>query len=188
MRKLLVHACCGPCLIYPHRMLRTENELTIFYFNPNIHPSSEYVRRLETLAGYCKNEGLELLAGEYRFEEYFRKVAFDEKNRCLHCYRLRLAEAAAAAAARGFEAFTTTLTVSPYQDHDALQAIGDEVADAAGVRFVYHDFRSGFRRGQDEAAERGLYRQPYCGCVFSENERYEKRLRRAVGDANAGGV
>ncbi|MCL5291777.1 MAG: epoxyqueuosine reductase QueH [Actinobacteria bacterium] len=183
MRKLLIHACCGPCLIYPNRVLRENSAITVFFFNPNIHPSVEYARRLETLSSYCRNERLALLVGEYRMEEYFRAVTFHENDRCRNCYRLRLTETACAAANEGYDAFTTTLTVSPYQDHEALQEIGEEVAESTGMPFEYHDFRKGFRQSQETAAEIGMHRQAYCGCVFSERERYEKKLSRLTGDA-----
>lgn len=186
MRKLLLHACCAPCLIYPRGVLEPENEISIYFFNPNIHPSMEYARRLEAISTYCEDEGLELRVGDYPVDSYFRAVAFDEDNHCLHCYRLRLREVAREAADGGYDAFTTTLTVSPYQDHEAIRVIGKEAAAEAGVAFEYGDFRDGFREAQIHARGIGLYVQPYCGCIYSERERYEKKLDRLIVDAVEG--
>lgn len=180
MRRLLIHACCGPCLIYPHRALEKDNDIAVFYYNPNIHPSMEYARRLEALSEYCNKEGISLTIGEYRMQDYFRSVAYDEENRCRRCYELRLGKAASFASENGFDAFTTTLSVSPYQNHDLLKEVGAHAGQKAGVPFVYYDFREGYRDGQRAAAELGMYRQAYCGCVFSELERYEKKLKRAI--------
>ncbi|MHB0977637.1 MAG: epoxyqueuosine reductase QueH [Candidatus Aquicultorales bacterium] len=179
-KKLLVHACCGPCLIYPAARLSREFELSVYFFNPNIHPSMEYLRRYEALSDLCRKEGFPLSVGDYRPEEYFSAIPQNEPGRCRRCYRLRLEAATREAIRQDCEVFTTTLSVSPYQDHEALREIGESVGDEAGVRFLYVDFREGFKQGRDKAAEMGLYRQSYCGCLYSEAERYEKRLNRAI--------
>ncbi len=187
MRRILVHACCGPCLIYPHGVLGKESELEVFFFNPNIHPSMEYARRLEALSRYCEMTGLPLEVGEYEIGDYFRSIENREGKRCRGCYELRLKKTAFRASAMGFDAFTTTLSVSPYQDHDLIAEVGNDAGREAGVRFLYIDFRSGYREGRRTAADLGMYRQAYCGCVYSEAERYEKKLKRAVENVAAKG-
>ncbi|MBE0446584.1 MAG: epoxyqueuosine reductase QueH [Actinobacteria bacterium] len=180
MKNLLLHTCCGPCFIYPHSLLKERYNVTSFYFNPNIHPSMEYVRRVEALAGYCKGAGVDLRVGDYKPEEYFRQVAGTESDRCRICYSIRLKEAAEFAAEKGYDLFSTTLSVSPYQKHDLIEMIGTEAGNKCSVEFKYWDFRPGFRSGQDRAKELEMYRQPYCGCVFSEMERYSRKLKKAV--------
>ncbi|HZD60175.1 MAG TPA: epoxyqueuosine reductase QueH [Anaerolineae bacterium] len=180
MKNLLLHTCCGPCFIFPHSLLKVEYNITSYYFNPNIHPSMEYMRRMEALATYCKSEGVELRVGDYNPEEYFRQVAGNESDRCRICYSIRLGEAARFAAEKGYDLFSTTLSVSPYQKHNLIEMVGTEVANTYGIEFKYWDFRSGFRSGQDRAKELGMYRQPYCGCIFSEMERYARKLKKTV--------
>ncbi|MDD2422275.1 MAG: epoxyqueuosine reductase QueH [Heliobacteriaceae bacterium] len=178
---LLLHTCCAPCAIYPLKLLRDEGrQVTAYFFNPNIHPYTEFRRRRETLATYAAANGLPLLVEEeYGLEEFLRLVAFDPAGRCPVCYRLRLERTAAKARELGMAGFTTTLLVSPYQDHALLRETGETVAAAAGIPFVYRDFRPGFREAQGQAREMGLYRQPYCGCIYSEKDRYYRVKRRA---------
>jgi hypothetical protein len=139
----------------------------------------EYIRRLEALSDYCKANEVVLHVGEYDPLVYLRAVSGSEDARCGMCYSIRLMEAARFAAAQGFSALTTTLSVSPYQDHELLQRIGAEAAQAYGIEFRYFDFRPGFRGAQERAKELGMYRQPYCGCIYSELERYAKKLGKA---------
>ncbi len=181
MNDLLVHTCCGPCFVYPHGMLKETYRITSYYFNPNIHPSMEYMRRLETLAGFCSSEGVALRIGEYDPQEHLRAVAGNEDDRCSTCYGIRLNEAARFAAEKGYDAFTTTLLISPYQKHELLAQVGAEMAGRYGIEFKYWDFRPGFRAGQGRAKELDMYRQPYCGCIYSELERYAKKLGSTVG-------
>ncbi len=180
-RPILLHVCCGPCAIYPRRALRAEGFApTGFFYNPNIQPSQEYRRRLETLGDYAAREDLPLVVREgYKPEEHLGvtlEVHGDRKRRCRACYDLRLGEAAREAAARGVGEFTSTLLVSPYQLHSQVREAGERAAQASGgkVRFVYRDFRPGWREGIAASREMGLYRQPYCGCLWSEMERYDQ--------------
>lgn len=179
MKNLLVHTCCGPCFVYPHSILKETYNITSYYFNPNIHPSVEYMRRLETLAGFCSHEGVDLRIDEYDPQVYLRAVAGNESDRCNTCYRLRLSQAARFAAEKGYDAFTTTLLISPYQKHEILHQVGLEMGNTYGIEFKYWDFRPGFRAGQDRAKELDMYRQPYCGCIYSELERYDKKRKKA---------
>jgi len=173
--KLLLHICCGPCALYPVKELLSKkfDKITGFFYNPNIHPPSEYKRRRDALSEAAKKICLEVVMPEYKMEEYFRKTLSkeDSPERCQLCWELRLSETADFAKANGFDAFTTTLLVSPYQDHEKVKKIGEKVADEKGVQFYYQDFRPGFKDGQEQAKKENLYRQKYCGCVFSELER-----------------
>lgn len=171
---LLLHICCGPCTIYPLRILRElGHDVTGHFFNPNIHPYREYQRRAEALAAYAAEKGLPVIWTEgYGMEEFFRLVAGHEESRCRICYTLRLQEAARVAKEQGFSGFTTTLLYSKYQKHEVIRDVGERLGHAVGIPFVYHDFRTGWQEGVDLSRELGMYRQPYCGCVYSEKERY----------------
>lgn len=172
--KLLLHICCGPCATYPHRLLTERGvEMTGFFYNPNIHPYTEYRRRLDTLKEFGEKVGLPIIIKDsYDLEEYLRGVIFREGERCRFCYWMRLSEAARVAKHGKFEAFTTTLLVSPFQRHELIREIGAEVGRAHGVDFYYEDFRPGFKEGVRLSKELGLYRQQYCGCIYSERDRY----------------
>ena len=174
--KLLLHICCAPCSVACVRALRGEGlDVSGFWYNPNIHPFTEYKARRDALAGYADSVNLPLTArDEYGLRDFLTLTwpASPEPGRCVACYQTRMDAAAAHAAENGFEAFSTTLLISPYQRHDLLCETAEETARRHGVRFLYRDFRPLFREGQAEARELGLYRQKYCGCIFSEEERY----------------
>jgi hypothetical protein len=176
MASLLLHACCGPCATYTVKSLRERGfEVAAFWYNPNIHPFTEHKRRLEAMQAFAQKANLPLIIGEgYDMIQYFRAVVGHEKDRCVDCYRLRLSKTAIVAQEKGFDAFTTTLLISPYQKHDLLKEISQELGKERGVDFYYEDFRVGFWESQHMAKELELYRQPYCGCLYSEWERYAK--------------
>ena len=176
---LLIHICCAPCAIYPVQELRSGcMDVTGFFFNHNIHPYQEYRKRLETVREYAAMVELEVLyRDEYRLEEFLGAVAGKPDERCLYCYASRLEVAAAEAACRGFDAFSTTLLYSRYQKHDVIAELGSGLAGKYGVRFHYADFRAGWQKGIDISRKLGLYRQQYCGCIYSEKERYQPRAR-----------
>lgn len=179
--KLLMHTCCAPCSVYCIDSLRQDNiEPTLFWYNPNIHPYIEYKTRRDCLKDYAASVGAKLIIDEdYGLDEFCRNVVSDIENRCVnYCYRKRLTETVRYAAKHGYNAFTTTLLVSPYQKHDELRKVCEELAGLAGVEFVYRDFRVGFREGQTKARELGLYMQKYCGCIFSEEDRYRTQIDR----------
>jgi predicted adenine nucleotide alpha hydrolase (AANH) superfamily ATPase len=180
--KLLLHICCGPCAIFPVRELRAAGaQVTGYFFRDNIHPYSECRRREEALRGYAPEIGLEVLYPEsYDLEGFIRKVAFHEKERCRICFRERLGAAAAIARQEGFEAFSSTLLYSRHQPHEVIRDIGEAVGRTAGVPFHYRDFRAGWQQGVEESRRLGLYRQPYCGCIYSEKERYFRTKSRAA--------
>ncbi len=172
--KLLVHICCGPCATYPLKILReAEHEVHGFFYNPNIHPLAEYTLRLESVKTLLELTGVPATVhDEYDIEEYFRRVAHRENNRCAACYYLRLEKTARAAAREGFNAFTTSLLVSPYQKHELIREIGQSVGMEHGVEFYYEDFRPGWPETRRMSREMNLYRQKYCGCIYSEKERF----------------
>lgn len=172
--KILLHVCCGPCSIYPVAALQEEgHDLRGYFFNPNIHPYTEFSKRLETFTGYAEKIGLPtIIDNNYDLEEYLRNVAFREGERCRICYSLRLKRAAQIARKGKFDAFTTTLLVSPFQKHELLKEIAASIAAETGIPFYYQDFRPGFKEGVLRSKEENMYRQQYCGCIFSERDRY----------------
>ena len=171
--KLLLHTCCAPCSVYCIKSLRKEGiEPVVYWFNPNIHPYIEYKTRRDTLKEYTKSIGINAIFDEnYGLREFCKNVVDDLENRCVkYCYRVRLEQTAKYAKENGYDTFSTTLLISPYQNHEALKKIGEEMAEKYGLTFLYRDFRPGFKEGQTEARELGLYMQKYCGCIFSEEE------------------
>ncbi len=174
--KTLLHICCAPCANRPIEILRTDKiELTGFWFNPNIHPFTEYRSRRDCLRQYAAEIALPVIEkNDYALRPFVRAVAEDIDHRCVKCYEMRLFETAKAAAEGGFDAFTSSLFISPYQNHELLREVAARAAAEYGVEFLYRDFRPYFREGQEFAREHGFYMQKYCGCVFSEEERYLK--------------
>lgn len=185
--KLLMHTCCAPCSVYCIDLLREEGiEPTLYWYNPNIHPYKEYEARLNTLREYSKMININLIEeNEYGLREFCKNVIGDLDNRCVnYCYRVRLEQTVKYAKENGFDSFTTTLLVSPYQKHEEIIKLCKELSDKYKIEFTYRDFRVGFRQGQAKARELGLYMQKYCGCVFSEEDRYEKQITREKGKHN----
>ncbi len=174
---LLLHICCANCAIYPIMVLREKNyRLTGYFFNPNIHPYMEFSRRLETLKDYAAREDLQvIIREEYLLDEFLASVAPDPGNRCDICYFSRLEQTARHAAENGFDAFSTTLLYSRYQQHEKIRRFGEDLAERYGISFFYEDFRQGWRKGIDLSKAMGHYRQQYCGCVYSERDRYLPR-------------
>jgi predicted adenine nucleotide alpha hydrolase (AANH) superfamily ATPase len=172
--KMLVHICCGPCATYPLKILHEAgHELHGLFYNPNIHPLSEHALRLDSVKRLLELTGVSAtIRDEYDVEEYFRRVAYREDDRCAACYYLRLEKAARFAASQGFNAFTTTLLVSPYQKHELIHQIGQNVGMECGIEFYYEDFRPGWPETRRMSREMNLYRQKYCGCIYSEKERF----------------
>ena len=177
--KLLMHTCCAPCSIYCIQTLRNENiEPTAYWFNPNIHPYMEYKTRRDTLIEYAEKINLDLIVEEnYGLREFCKNVSENIEKRCSeYCYKVRMEQTARYAKENGFDYFTTTLLVSPYQNHELLKKVCEEIAEKYQIKFLYRDFRIGFREGQNQARQLGLYMQKYCGCIFSEEERYMERI------------
>ncbi len=174
--KLLLHICCANCAIYPlERLKEREAEVTGFFFNPNIHPYQEYLKRLESLKQYSERVGLKMIyREEYLLEEFLRNVSDRVEERCRYCYSIRLETTAREAKRLGFDQISTTLLQSTHQDHSLIKETGKRLAKENGVLFYYEDFRQGWRKGLEVSKTMGLYRQQYCGCIYSEKERFMK--------------
>ena len=178
--KTLLHICCAPCANQCIDVLRTDGfDVTGFWYNPNIHPFTEYRSRRNCLREYAQTIALPLIErDEYALRPFVRAVADDIAGRCVKCYEMRLSAAAQQAAEGGFDSFTSSLFISPYHNHELMREVAERAAAEHGVRFLYRDFRPYFRAGQERARALGMYIQKYCGCVFSEEERYLKESRR----------
>jgi len=180
MEKTLLHCCCAPCSVSCIQTLRAEGiEPVGLWYNPNIHPYQEYKARRDTLMAYAPTIGMELMVlEEYGLRDFVRAVSEDIEHRCGKCYEMRLDRVARYAAEHSFASFTSTLFVSPYQNHELMRSVAERAAAKYGVAFLYRDFRPGFRAGQAEAREKEFYMQKYCGCVFSEEDRYQKQIQK----------
>ncbi len=174
--KLLMHICCAPCANAPIEMLRQRGtDVTGFWYNPNIHPFTEYRARRNCLTDYAKTIDLPLLMkDDYGLRPFCRQVAEDIAGRCVKCYEMRLMETAKTAKEQGFDAFTSSLFISPYQNFELMREVAKKAEDTYEIRFLDEDFRPLFREGQNRARELGFYMQKYSGCIFSEQERYLK--------------
>ena len=174
--KILLHICCGPCAIYPVNILRGKGfDILGLFYNPNIHPYIEYEKRQKTLQDFAVAESLAIIIEPgYPIEQYFRRIAFEEEKRCHHCYQERLEHAFSIAREKHMDALTTTLLYSKYQKHDLIICTAEKLAKNYGVSFYYHDFREGWQEGIRLSKERLMYRQKYCGCIYSERERFCK--------------
>lgn len=175
---LLIHSCCAPCSSYVLEYLSEYFKITVFYYNPNIYPESEYTKRIAEQQKLIRDMKfrypVSFLAGEYDKEKFYEMAAGMEDlkeggARCMKCYELRLSEAARQAVAGGFEYFTTTLSISPMKNAQKLNEIGLRVGEEYGVKYLVSDFKkkNGYKRSIELSKEYGLYRQDYCGCEFS---------------------
>jgi predicted adenine nucleotide alpha hydrolase (AANH) superfamily ATPase len=175
MRGIIVDTCCGPCALPALRLFAAPSwQAHYLFYNPNVHPFREYRRRLESFEELMAREKQAYTVVPYEPEEWIRAVAFREESRCELCYRLRLRKAADIAIEEGFEVLTTTLFASPYQDHGLVALLGNSICRSRGLEFVTWDGREGYYDAIATARERGLYTQPYCGCLLSERERYDR--------------
>lgn len=172
--KLLLHICCVGCGVYISQELNKEFETTLYFYNPNIYPQDEYLRRLDESRKIASNYGLELILDSYEHDEWLEKVKgheFDQEKgeRCHICYENRLNNAAAKAKELEMEYFATTLTISPHKDSGIINEIGKRLAQKHGINFLDRDFKKqdGFKKSSQLSRELGLYRQNYCGCEFS---------------------
>ncbi|MDE6132206.1 MAG: epoxyqueuosine reductase QueH [Oscillospiraceae bacterium] len=180
--RLLLHSCCAPCSSAVLEYLSQHMAITVFYFNPNIFPEEEFLHRIEEqkrlISEMLFKKPVQFIEHGWQQERFYAAVKGLESipeggERCFACYRLRLEETAKLAAEKGFDYFTTTLSISPYKNADKLNEIGEELAEKYGVKHLPSDFkkRDGYKRSIELSAEYGLYRQDYCGCVFSKKER-----------------
>jgi epoxyqueuosine reductase len=172
--RILLHACCAPCLVHPLDDLRSEgHEVTAVFFNPNIHPYAEYLRRLDAFTVYTRENNVRVINADWRegMDEWLREVVFRESQRCRICFNLRMDKIARFAEAKSFDAFSTTLLYSRFQKHELLKSVCEAVSEKYGIPFIYRDWRTGWNEGVRRYRKLGLYRQKYCGCVYSEKER-----------------
>jgi len=174
--KILLHICCANCAIYPlERMKEKGDEAVGYFFNPNIHPFQEYQKRLDALKQYSERVGLKVIyRDEYLLEEFLKNVSHRVEERCQYCYSVRLETTACEAKKQSFDGFSTTLLQSTHQNHALIKETGERLAREMGIPFYYEDFRQGWRKGMEVSKAMGLYRQQYCGCIYSEKERFMK--------------
>ncbi|MEW6088224.1 MAG: epoxyqueuosine reductase QueH [bacterium] len=176
---VFLHICCAPCLIYFCKYFKEENILWKgYFFNPNIHPEEEYGKRADCLKKFVSENNFPVdFITRYSGQEFLNRIGRNKEhwtksksNRCLVCYEWRLKETACKAKKEGYKYFSTTLLISPYQDHGLLKKIGEETAKEFDLKFYYKDFRPFFREGRKLAKENNFYLQKYCGCLFSRGE------------------
>ena len=172
--KVLLHICCAPCAIFPVQALRDDGwEVMGFFYRHNIHPYTECMKRQRALESYAESIALRVIYQQgYELEEFIRHMVYREHERCAHCYHDRLRTTALIAKRGKFDCFSSTLLYSKRQNQDLLKTLGDSVSAATGVDFLYQDFSRGWQQGIAESKRLGLYRQQYCGCIYSEKERY----------------
>ena len=177
MSKILLHSCCGPCSVAILDKFANEGkEIISYFYNPNIHPYTEHKARKEAWLELMRQTNTEfILDDSYTLENWLENVANSPQNRCNFCYEIRLKAAAIIAKENNCSAFTSSLLISPYQKHDIIKSIGEKIACEYNIDFYYEDFRPLFRKGQQMAREIGLYMQKYCGCIYSEKERFCKK-------------
>lgn len=183
--RLLLHSCCAPCSSYVLEYLSDYFEITVFYYNPNISPAEEYEKRAaeqrHLIDQLPAKHPIRLVVGAYEPERFYAvskglEMVPEGGERCFKCYRLRLEEAAKMAAEGGFDYFATTLTISPLKNAQKLNEIGEELSEIYKVEHLPSDFKkkNGYKRSVELSSEYGLYRQNYCGCVFSKREQEER--------------
>lgn len=183
---LLLHACCAPCSSYCLEYLSSFFNITILYYNPNIYPDDEYNRRLSELKDFLKSflhqNEINLMECDYNPDEYYKNVKGLEKlgersKRCYECYKFRMDKCAKLASDNHFDYFTTTLSISPYKDAKWINEIGEILENKYNVKYLYADFKkkNGYKRSIELSKEYNLYRQDYCGCVYSKLEHDKKR-------------
>ncbi|HPP06409.1 MAG TPA: epoxyqueuosine reductase QueH [Syntrophorhabdaceae bacterium] len=173
---MLLHICCAPCSIYSLKALRDEGmEVTGYFYNPNIHPYSEFLKRLLTLKNYAGLSLMPLIVDkEYNLINFLKGAMEYGRDRCIFCYQIRLEKAFKKALEGKFDAVTTTLLYSRYQRHEDIKNIGSQLSNNHNIPFIYKDFRIGWKEGIEESKRLNMYRQNYCGCIFSEYERYKE--------------
>jgi len=181
MKKILLHQCCGPCSIVPiNKMITDEKfEPVLYFFNPNIHPITEFYKRLETAITVAKKLNIKYYYDDtYDIADFITKILPNLDNRCSICYYMRLEKTCQKAKEIGIDTITTSILYSKMQKHDLVMQIGEELATKYQLNFYYEDFRLGWQEGIDKSKELELYRQNYCGCIFSEEERFKEQLKK----------
>ena len=183
---VLLHSCCAPCSSYCIEYLSQYFHVTVFYYNPNIYPDSEYYHRVKEQQEFIKRFPAKypvgFIEGDFNTQDFYKAAKGLENEpergaRCTECFKLRLGRTAEVAAEKGFDYFTSTLTISPMKDAALLNQIGSEMGEAHGVKWLPSDFKkkNGYLRSCELSREYGIYRQDYCGCVFSYKERQKEK-------------
>lgn len=183
-QKILLHVCCATCALYPYFLLTNYGLAVTFYFyNPNIHPKSEYGKRLKDVIAISKKYGIPLIVDRYEIKKWFRlteslKEEPEGGKRCLACYQTRLEKTAEIAKKLNFDLFGTTLTISPYKDHTVINTIGKELEKKKNVAYYQSNFKkkNGFKETTKLSKSLGIYRQHYCGCIYSKLVSSNKKL------------
>ncbi len=179
-KKILLHSCCAPCTIYPLKRLEEAGFTVVgFFYNPNIHPITEFERRLNAVIEYYREIDVRLIVNaSYDVSDFLKRTFCANVDRCGTCYRIRLSNAFGVAKEEGagIDAVTSTLFFSKYQDHEVLLQIAKDESVKSGVSFHYEDYRTGWEEGRKLCRESGMYSQKYCGCIISEEERYQKKI------------
>lgn len=182
-KKILIHTCCAPCATYVFEVLKSDGaKITSFFYNPNIHGQAEYERRKKSIEKLSKKMKVKIYSPKYDMREFFdalyayekghhRRIENDRKRRCGVCFDFRLRKTAELAKKKGFDYFSTTLLISPYQDQSHIWHIGVEIGDETHVPFYFRDFRKGYLQSRHKAKRDKLYLQDYCGCSYSAVEK-----------------
>ena len=178
----LLHVCCAPCLIYPVSVFKEEGyDFSGYFYNPNIHPFREFKKRLDSLRLFASEQAITIVYDQdYGLRDFLRAVVFKESQRCRYCYRTRLEKTARMAIDKGYDSFSSTLLYSRYQNHGSIIQQAQELEQQLSIPFFYRDFRNGWQRGIDLSITQNLYRQSYCGCIYSEQERYDKKRKKEL--------
>ena len=178
--KLLLHACCGPCSSYVIEYLSKYFDITIYYYNPNTYPEAEFYRRLDELNKFIANfnNNVKIIEENYTPSDFYNNIRGlehlgEKSRRCYNCYKLRMNRAAIYAKNNNYDYFTTTLSISPYKNANWINEIGKTLEEKIGIKYLYSDFKkkNGYKRSIELSKEYGLYRQEYCGCVYSKQEK-----------------
>ncbi len=177
--KILVHICCAPCAVYPFYKLKHDfEEVMGFWYNPNIHPFLEYQRRLEAVKVWAEKEEVRVIyKDEYDIKKFLRQVVYRESQRCLFCYYERLEKTAIFARRGEFDYFSSTLFLSPHQDQELLKTVIETISKKYRIKPYLERIEGGWQKGIELSKKMKLYRQEYCGCIYSEEERYRKKYQ-----------
>mgnify|MGYP001547961466 CR=1 FL=1 len=180
-KSILVHTCCGVCALNVIEELKSDYNIALYFFNPNIHPESEYLKRKKYLMKYADDKKIEVIEDDYDPNIFFDLVEGYENEpeggkRCSICFKYRLEQTASKAAETGYELFTTTLTISPHKNAAIIFKIAKEISNQTGIEYLERNFKkqNGFIKTIALAKELGFYIQNYCGCIFSKQEREKK--------------
>lgn len=177
--KILIHICCAPCAVYSFGNLKEElEEVMGFWYNPNIHPFSEYQKRLEAVKIWAKKEEAKVIyKDEYDIKTFLRQVVYRESQRCLFCYHQRLEKTAVFARRGEFDYFSSTLILSPHQDQELLKTVIETISTKYGIKSYLRRIEGGRQKSRQLSKKMKLYHQQYCGCIYSEEERYKKKYQ-----------